>query len=117
MLSYASSPPFTIPEGKTRPTTSALLDTCFRQVEYAGVLNGAHNTKGARAFIDFMLGAEFQEQLPDQMYVFPVDEAAMLPPVWARYAKVASNPWSVSPEDITAHRTEWLRQWRDLTSR
>jgi len=117
VLSYASSPPFTIPEGKTRPTTSALLDTCFRQVEYAGVLNGAHNTRGARAFIDFMLGAEFQEQLPDQMYVFPVDEAAMLPPVWAKYAKVASNPWSVPPEDITAHRAEWLRQWRDLTSR
>ena len=41
----------------------------------------------------------------------------MLPPVWAKYAKVASNPWSVPPEDITAHRAEWLRQWRDLTSR
>jgi len=117
VLSYASSPPFTIPEGKTRPTTSALLDTCFRQVEYAGVLSGAHNTKGARAFIDFMLGTEFQEQLPDQMYVFPVDKAATLPPVWARYAKVASDPWSVPAEDITAHRTGWLRQWRDLTSR
>ena len=38
VTSYSSSPPFTIPEGGTKPTTSALLDTCFRQVEYAGVL-------------------------------------------------------------------------------
>ncbi len=117
VLSYASSPPFTIPKGASEPTTSALLDTCFRQVEYAGVLEGAHNTKGARAFVDFMLGKKFQEQLPDQMYVFPVNDAAALPPVWAKFAKVAPRPWSVSAEDITAHRTEWLRQWRDLTSR
>ena len=117
VLSYASSPPFTIPEGKSKPTTSALLDTCFRQVEYAGVLHGAHNAKGARRFIDFMLGREFQEQLPDQMFVFPVDGSAPLPPVWAKYAEVASKPWTVSPQAITAHRTEWLRQWRDLTSR
>jgi thiamine transport system substrate-binding protein len=117
VLSYASSPPFTIPKGKTTPTTSALLDTCFRQVEYAGVLTGAHNPKGAKAFVDFMQGAEFQRQLPDQMYVFPVDDRVQLPPVWAKYAKVAERPWTVSAADITAHRTEWLRQWRDLTSR
>src|SRR3954471_17706703 len=53
VLSYASSPPFTIPEGGRRPTTSSLLDTCFRQVEYAGVLAGAHDPAGARAFLDF----------------------------------------------------------------
>ncbi len=117
VLSYASSPPFTIPKGKTRPTTSALLDTCFRQVEYAGVLSGAHNTKGAREFVDFMLSKEFQEQLPDQMYVFPVNDAAALPPAWAKYAKVATEPWTVPADDITAHRAEWLRQWRDVTSR
>ena len=46
VLSYSSSPPFTIPEGGTKPTTSALLDTCFRQVEYAGVLKGSENPAG-----------------------------------------------------------------------
>lgn len=117
VLSYASSPPFTIPEGAGRPTTSALLDTCFRQVEYAGVLRGAHNSKGAKAFVDFMLGKDFQAALPDQMYVFPVDDQVALPEVWAKWAKVAAKPWSVPPGDVTAHRTEWLRQWRDLASR
>ena len=47
VLSYASSPPFTIPRGRTRPTTSSLLDTCFRQVEYAGVLKGANEPPAA----------------------------------------------------------------------
>jgi thiamine transport system substrate-binding protein len=117
VLSYASSPPFTIPKGASKPTTSALLDTCFRQVEYAGVLTGAHNPKGAEAFVDFMVGKDFQAALPDQMYVFPVDDQVALPDVWARWAKVATKPWTVPPGEVASHRTEWLGQWRDLASR
>ncbi|MDQ6642696.1 MAG: thiamine ABC transporter substrate-binding protein [Actinomycetota bacterium] len=117
VLSYASSPPFTIPKGATKPTTSALLDTCFRQVEYAGALKGARNSKGARAFVDFMVGKDFQKALPDQMYVFPVDKNVALPADWATWAKVATKPWTLAPAEISSHRTEWLRQWRDLASR
>jgi thiamine transport system substrate-binding protein len=117
VLSYASSPPFTIPKGGSRPTTSALLDTCFRQVEYAGVLKGAQNPEGARAFIDFMTQREFQEALPDNMYVFPVDEEAALPPAWSTYAKTAPKPFSVPPADIAKNRDTWLREWSDITTR
>jgi len=116
VLSYASSPPFTIPKGGGRPTTSSLLDTCFRQVEYAGVLAGAADSQGAKAFVDFMTQRAFQEALPDNMYVFPVDQHAKLPPVWARYAKVAPKPFSLPPREIATHRDEWLRRWSDLTS-
>ncbi|MDQ2623911.1 MAG: thiamine ABC transporter substrate-binding protein, partial [Actinomycetota bacterium] len=69
VLSYASSPPFTVPEGGSEPTTSALLDTCFRQVEYAGVLAGASNPDGARALVDFLLSEEFQAGIAESMYV------------------------------------------------
>jgi thiamine transport system substrate-binding protein len=117
VLSYASSPPFTIPKGGSKPTTSALLDTCFRQVEYAGVLRDAENPEGAQAFIDFMLGRSFQQALPENMYVFPADTTVALPPTWARFAKTAADPFTVPPADITAHRDQWLRQWGDITSR
>ncbi|MGH3336966.1 MAG: thiamine ABC transporter substrate-binding protein, partial [Nocardioides sp.] len=50
VLSYDSSPAFTIADDGSS-TTSALLDTCFRQVESAGVLEGADNAEGARALI------------------------------------------------------------------
>jgi thiamine transport system substrate-binding protein len=117
VLSYASSPPFTIPKGASRPTTSALLDTCFRQVEYAGVLTGARNPAGARAFVDFMEGRAFQSALPDSMYVFPVDDAAPLPTTWAKFAEVAPHPLTVPPADIAEHRDAWLREWSDITTR
>jgi thiamine transport system substrate-binding protein len=117
VLSYASSPPFTIPEGGSKPTTSALLDTCFRQVEYAGVLQGAKNPEGAKALVDFMEQKSFQEALPDNMYVFPVDDAAALPADWAEFAKVAPKPYAVAPADIAKNRDTWLREWSDVTTR
>jgi len=116
VLSYNSSPPFTIPKGDRRPTTSALLDTCFRQVEYAGVLSGAKNPEGARAFVDFLVSRQFQESLPDSMYVFPVDDRAQLPGQWARWAPPSPNPIEVDPAEISQHRADWLTEWSDVTS-
>jgi thiamine transport system substrate-binding protein len=117
VLSYASSPPFTIPEGGKEPTTSALLETCFRQVEYAGVLEGAANPEGAQAFVDFMVGEEFQAALPENMYVFPVDESVELPELWARWAKVPEDPKSLDPARIAEKRDEWLTTWGEITTR
>jgi thiamine transport system substrate-binding protein len=117
VLSYASSPPFTIPEGEDEPTTSALLDTCFRQVEYAGVLAGAENPEGARALVDFMLGESFQSALPENMYVFPVDDSVELPELWARWAATSEDPLSVDPEAITENRDAWLTTWGEITTR
>jgi len=86
-------------------------------VEYAGVLDGAKNPKGAQEFIDFMLAHEFQAALPDEMYVYPVDDRVALPKAWARYATTASKPYTVPPSQIAQHRDAWLREWSDVTSR
>lgn len=116
VLSYDSSPAFTL-DDQFGTTTSALLDTCFRQVEYAGVLAGADNEEGARALVDFMLGRDFQEALPESMYVFPVDAGATLPPDWAQFAQQPTDPYTVDPATIAANRDTWLREWSDVTSR
>jgi thiamine transport system substrate-binding protein len=116
VLSYDSSPAFTV-DGQGGTTTSALLDTCFRQTEYAGVLAGAANPDGAQALVDFMLTRAFQEALPDAMYVFPVDAGATLPADWASFAVQPDHAYSVDPAEVAAHRDEWLEQWSDVTSR
>lgn len=116
VLSYASSPPFTIPEDGTEPTTRALLDTCFRQTEYAGVLAGTSNPQAARAVVDWLVSREVQEAIPDSMYMFPVDEKAQLPEVWAQWAQVAEDPIVVHPQQIEAEREAWLREWADIAT-
>ena len=115
VLSYDTSPAFTVEDG--RSSTRALLDTCFRQVEYAGVLEGADNPEGARAVVDWLLSPEVQEALPSSMYVFPVDDEAALPADWARFARQPESTVEVAPEEIAENRREWLTTWTELTSR
>ncbi|GAA2148518.1 thiamine ABC transporter substrate-binding protein [Nocardioides koreensis] len=117
VLSYDSSPAFTVPKGAKTSSTSALLDTCFEQVEYAGVLEGAGNVDGAEAFVRFMDSPEVQAALPESMYVFPVVDGVKLPSDWARYAVQPTDSYAVDPADVAAHRDEWLRDWSDITSR
>jgi len=116
VLSYDSSPAFTVPKGKQQSTTSALLDTCFQQVEYAGVLSGADNPEGGQALLDFLLSDEVQAALPESMYVFPVVDGVELPADWAKYAERPTSPYEVDPADIAANRDAWLEEWRDLVT-
>ena len=117
VLSYDSSPAFTVPKGSDTSNTSALLDTCFEQVEYAGVLKGAENVDGAGQFVDFLNSPEVQAALPESMYVFPVTDGIDLPADWASYAVQPSDPYAVDPADIAANRDDWLREWSDVTTR
>lgn len=117
VLSYDSSPAFTVPKGADESTTSALLDTCFRQVEYAGVLEGADNPEGGRALVEFLLSDEVQAALPESMYVFPVADGVDLPADWARYAEQPESPYTLEPSEIAANRDAWLEEWRDLVTR
>lgn len=117
VVSYDSSPAFTVPKGSSRSTTRALLDTCFRQIEYAGVLTGAANPTGAEKFVEFLLSPAVQRSLPDAMYVFPVRRGTPLPRDWARFAVQPSHPYAVGPAEISAHRDAWLREWSNIVSR
>lgn len=113
--SYDTSPAFTVKNGTS--TTAALLDTCTRQVEYAGVLKGAKNPEGAQELVSWMMRRQFQQALPTSMYVFPVDDTVALPADWTRYAKQPKNVITVDPATIDARREAWLTQWQDVASR
>jgi len=117
VVSYATSPAaemtFADPVPDS-PPTSALLDTCFRQVEYAAVLDGAEHEDAARAFVDFMLTKRFQEDVPAQMFVYPVVAGTALPDVFEKYASTPVDPIVMDPATIDAGRERWLREWRDV---
>ena len=111
VLSYSTSPAFTLTEDGTASTTGALLDTCFRQVEYAGVLANAKNPEGAQRLLDFLVSEPFQADVPGQMYMYPADDSVALPDGWAEFAPLADEPFEVAPEDVSAHRDEWIKAW------
>ena len=118
VVSYASSPPAEVIFRDPRPAetpTGVVFPTCYRQVEYAGVLRGAQNEEGARALIDFMLSKRFQEDIPLQMFVFPVSEDAAVPPEFAPYA--GGTALALAPELVEENRERWVDEWTDLVVR
>jgi thiamine transport system substrate-binding protein len=121
VVSYATSPAAEVyfSNGKlTEPPTGNVLGdgACFRQIEFIGVLKGAKNPDLARAFVDYMLATKFQEDIPLQMFVFPVMSDAQLPDFY-KFAEVAKNPAVVSSADIDAHRDEWIKAWTEAVLR
>lgn len=114
VVSYASSPPAEVGADGAAPPTKAVEATCFRQVEYAGVLNGAKNPEGAQKVIDFLLSPQVQQELPTQMYVFPVIDGVELPESFVKYAPTPQNPITLDPAEIGQKRDGWIAQWREL---
>ena len=109
VLSYSSSPAAEIREdGKSQ--TAALLDECFRQTEFVGTLTGASNPEGAKALVEFLLSESFQNTMPGLMYVYPVNEKAVIPTEWSEFGPAAK---STIGEDlsIATHREKWQTKW------
>jgi thiamine transport system substrate-binding protein len=116
VVSYASSPPAEVVNAETapeEPPTGASLDTCFRQIEFVGVLKGTEHEKAAKQLVDFMLSERFQRDMPLQMYVFPARDGTKLPAAFVKYAKVAPRPASLPPEEIARNRDQWIDEWTD----
>lgn len=115
VLSYSSSPAWTLTEDGTASTTAALLETCTSQIEYAGVLAGAANPEGARALVDYLLSEEFQATIPDAMYMYPVLDTVTLPAEWAQFAPSPTAPHDIPAAEIDQNRETWLRAWSQAT--
>ena len=117
VVSYASSPPAEViygdPKPKTAPTGVA-TGTCFRQVEYAGLLSNAGNTKGGKALLDFLLTKEFQEDMPLNMFVYPVREGAQVPAEFTEFGPQAKDPETMDPAKIADNRDDWVKSWTSL---
>lgn len=118
VVSYASSPPvevhFSEEPFEEAPTGVVVGDgSCFRQIEFVGVLKNAQNPELAQAWIDFMLSEQFQEDIPLHMFVFPTNENADLPQVFVEFAVIPEDPILIDYGRIQQNREAWVDDWAD----
>ena len=119
VVSYGTSPAaeviFADPPVTDAPTASIIgPDTCFRQIEFVGILKGTPRRALAEAFVDFMLGKQFQEDMPLQMFVYPVNPNAALPDAFTQYAQAPDQTATLAPDVIAAKRDAWIQAWADV---
>ncbi len=116
VVSYGSSPAAEVIFAQTEldeaPTGSIIgPNTCFRQIEFVGILKGTANQDLAEKFIDYMLSVPFQEDIPLHMFVFPVNPNAELPQAFIDHVQVPDQPASLPPEQIEQYREQWIDTW------
>jgi thiamine transport system substrate-binding protein len=120
VVSYATSPPaevlFADPPRTDAPTAS-IEATCFRQVEFAGVLRGTDHSDEARQLVDFLAGATFQAEVPLNLFVYPARTDVPLPEAFTTYGSRATDPFTVAPADIAANQQAWIDEWTAIVLR
>jgi len=119
VVSYASSPVaefiYAEVELDEAPTASIVAEhACWRQIEFAGIVKGTQQRALAEKFIDFLLSKDFQEDLPLQMFVYPVLPEALLPDEFTRSSQIPEKPATLDPAYIAKNRELWVEQWLEL---
>ena len=105
VLSYTTSPGYHLEYEKSERYKAAIFKEGHPlQIEAAGLLAAAKNKQNAKAFLDFMTNADFQNLIPLTNWMYPVIDIP-LPPSFRVNPKSEKplRPGTVSEEDLN----EW----------
>jgi thiamine transport system substrate-binding protein len=92
VISYTTSPAYHVEYDKTdRYKALIFAEGHTEQVEGAGILKGAQNMKGAKAFMDYLITEEAQNILPLTQWMYPANGKVTMPDSYAKAAPHASK--------------------------
>ncbi|MBX3050539.1 MAG: thiamine ABC transporter substrate-binding protein [Caldilineaceae bacterium] len=122
VVSYTTSPPADVlfaTDGRTEPASVNvnLPGGTFRQIEFVGIVAGTKKLVAAQTFVDFLLDKRFQEDIPLQMFVYPVHSRAALPDLFVQFGETPDDPAVVDSARIEANRESWIAAWTDVMVR
>ena len=120
VVSYGSSPaaemafPADPKNPPAEPDSGVIESTCFRQTEYAGVLNGAKNPNLGKKLVAYLTSERFQESIPLSLFMWPIDPKTQVPESFYKWGVRAESPLSIDAEKIAKNRDRWLDEWRAI---
>ncbi len=117
VVSYATSPVaealFSEPPVDISPTGN-IDSTCFRQVEFAGILRGTKHTDQAQQLVNFLVSKKFQNEIPLNLFVNPARDDVELDKSFIQNSRVIDDPYSIDPELIIENRKDWIETWTQI---
>ena len=119
VVSYASSPPAEVifaEEPLEEAPTGVVTSSCYRQIEFAGILAGTEHEEEAGQLIDFLLSPTFQADIPLTMFVYPVVDVE-LPEEFVRYGAQPEDPYLLDADTVAEQRDDWIEEWTELVLR
>ncbi len=117
VLSYATSPAYHMAvEGTDRYQAAEFEEGHYLQVETAARVANSERPELARDFLAFVLTPDFQRHIPLGNVMHPaIDLGDEMPEVFDRL--IAPESLTFTPEEVQAHRREWIREWRNAAAR
>ena len=117
VLSYTTSPAYHIIEEKTdKYAAAAFAEGHYMQVEVAGRVAGSPHGDLAGKFLAFMISPGFQDQIPTTNWMYPVSKpTGGLPKEFGQLVQPAKS-LLFAPEEVAAHRKQWIDEWLQATS-
>jgi thiamine transport system substrate-binding protein len=119
VVSYASSPPAEVifaEEPLDDAPTGVVDGSCYRQIEFAGILAGTEHEEAAQQLIDFLLSPTFQEDVPLNMFVYPVIDVE-LPAEFVEHGAEPEDPYLLDADVVAENRDAWIEEWTDIVLR
>lgn len=120
VVSYGSSPPFEVlyaEEPLDEAASGVVESTCFRQVEFAGILRGTEAPENAGKLVDFLISERFQREIALNLFVFPANDSVELETEFELYAAIPDEPITIDPSLIDSNRTDWIERWNAVVLR
>ncbi|MDP9800141.1 thiamine transport system substrate-binding protein [Arcanobacterium wilhelmae] len=108
VMSYASSPFWTINEAGDASATANVAGGCYPVVEYGAVLTGAKNAAGAKAFLEWLATPQAQAANAEENVTYPIDESVELPKGMAEFAPRPNSGDPLDPTLIKANKQKWI---------
>lgn len=120
VVSYGTSPPVEVVYADPpidEATTGVVAGTCFRQVEFAGILRGTDSPDEAGRLVDFLISPDFQVTIPLGLFVYPANTDVELPQEFTDFAVLPEDPATLEPDVIATNREAWIETWTDTVLR
>ncbi len=113
VFSYVTSPAYHMVEEKTdKYQAAAFSEGHYLQIEVAGLIASSPHHALAQSFLKFMMTPDFQNEIPTTNWMMPAAAISMpLPEAFGKLVKPAKT-LLYSPEDVTAHRRDWIDEWQ-----
>ena len=117
VFSYVTSPAYhVVAENVTKYKAAEFSEGHYLQVEVAGLIEASPEHALALKFLDFMLSADFQNEIPTTNWMMPAGEISVaLPPAFNDLVKPAKT-LLYTPAEVNANRRAWIDEWQKAVS-
>jgi thiamine transport system substrate-binding protein len=113
VLSYTTSQSYHVMADKTdRYKALVFPEGNYMEIEVAGMLQTSKQPALAKQFLQFLVSKDFQKEIPTTNWMYPVVDGA-IPEGFDASAPRTSKTLLLPPDEVAAHRAEWIKEWLD----